>query len=176
MRCLVLCLRASHEYRPIYVKTVEEVSALDSSSTRMPGTWYVPATRMIRGLRNDRPGNLTLLTCMLAPQHCKRSYARRCYVLPPCPVMPLSPTIAYQVPGTVFLALTRYQAPGTTRYAAGMSYMLLDLQNVPVFGFRMPCLCVRKYKPGEPVTGRRWWAGPGLGWAGPAGSARPINF
>ena len=24
--------------------------------------------------------------------------------------------------------------------------------------------------------GRRWWAGPGLGWAGPAGPARPINF
>ena len=24
--------------------------------------------------------------------------------------------------------------------------------------------------------GRRWWAGPGLGWAGPAGPARPINL
>ena len=26
------------------------------------------------------------------------------------------------------------------------------------------------------VMGRRWWAGPGLGLAGPAGSGRPINF
>ena len=26
------------------------------------------------------------------------------------------------------------------------------------------------------VMGRRWWAGPGLYWAGPAGQAQPINF
>ena len=24
--------------------------------------------------------------------------------------------------------------------------------------------------------GRRWWAWPGLGWAGPAGPTRPISF